>query len=208
MQPDEPTLDDSFAIKTPEDAAQLYRAWAPTFDRGFADRLGYRLPEMVAEAFVRAGGLGPVLDVGAGTGLVGARLGAFGAGPLDGIDLSPEMLAEARRKEVYRRLIQADLTLPLDLADATYGGVVASGIFTHGHLGPQLFGELLRVAAPGAVFALSVNAGVYVANGFQARFTAMAPQISGFSIHEAPIYDRPDPEHADQRAQIVVFRKV
>lgn len=208
MHADEPSLDDSFAIKTPEDAARLYRAWAPTFDRGFADRLGYRLPELVAEAFVKAGGLGPVLDVGAGTGLVGERLGAFGAGPLDGIDLSPEMLAEARRKEVYRRLIQADLSLPLDLADAAYGGVVSSGIFTHGHLGPQVFDELLRVAAPGAVFALSVNAGVYVERGFQARFAGMAARISGFSIHEAPIYDRPDPRHAGQRAQIVVFRKI
>lgn len=208
MDADEPSLDDSFAIKTPEDSVRLYRAWAPTYDTGFADRMGYRLPEMVAEAFVKAGGLGPVLDVGAGTGLVGERLAAFGAGPLDGIDLSPEMLAQARAKEVYRHLVLADLGMPLELAANAYGGIVSSGIFTHGHVGPQVFGELMRVAAPGSVFALSVNDGVYVSRGFQACFTAMAAQISGFSIREAPIYDRPDPEHAGQRAQIVVFRKV
>ena len=207
MEPEEPSLDAAFAIKSPEDSVRLYRDWAGTYDHGFAARTGYRLPGLVAEAFVKAGGLGPVLDVGAGTGLVGERLAAFGEGPVDGIDISADMLAVARGKGIYRALIRADLTQGLAMADGAYGGVVSSGTFTHGHLGPEVFGELLRVAAPGAVFAFSVNAGVFVQGGFQGAFTAMGPRLTGFGLHEVPIYDHPDPEHAGERAQIVVFRK-
>ena len=49
-----------------------------------------------------------VLDVGCGIGLVGVSLSKLGFVHLDGLDFSSQMLSEARRKGVYRELIQAD----------------------------------------------------------------------------------------------------
>jgi SAM-dependent methyltransferase len=106
----------------------------------------------VAAAFLAGGGTGPVLDVGAGTGLVGAALRGLGwAGEIDGIDLSPQMLDQAREKQVYRDLIEADVTRPLPLPGG-YNGVVSSGTFTHGHVGPEALGPMLAVAAPGVLW--------------------------------------------------------
>ena len=155
-----PDLDSAYALQTPDDNRKLYADWAETYDSGFAARMAYRLPALVAGAFV---GEGPVLDVGAGTGLLGQALAARGVGPIDGIDISEPMLEVARGKAVYRDLMLADLTQPLALPFAAYRGVVSSGTFTHGHVGPEAIAALLGIAASGAAFVLSVNRGVYTA---------------------------------------------
>lgn len=99
----EPSLDSAYGLKTPDDNRALYRAWAETYDSDFVAAMDYQLPVAVAGAFA-AVGRGPILDVGAGTGAVGALLRANGVGPVDGTDLSPEMLAVAGRSGAYRRL--------------------------------------------------------------------------------------------------------
>jgi SAM-dependent methyltransferase len=165
----------------------------------------------VAAAFLAGGGTGPVLDVGAGTGLVGAALRALGfTGQIDGVDISPQMLDQAREKQVYRDLIEADITRPLPLPGG-YTGVVSSGTFTHGHVGPEAFGPMLAVAAPGALFALSVNLRVWAAAGFEPALAALAGQLRDMQRIEVAIYGaaaaRLDPDHAGDRAMIVLFRK-
>jgi predicted TPR repeat methyltransferase len=199
-------LDGAYALRTPADAVRYYRGWAADYDAGFAARVDYRLPELVAAAFAAAGGGGPVLDAGAGTGLVGVRLAARGIGPIDALDISPEMLAEAAAKGVYRELCEADLTAPLPRLGAPYAGIVSAGTFTHGHVGPAALDGLLALAAPGAVFAFSVNAGVWDA-GFAARLDALGGGLAGLAVAEAAIYGAPDPDHAGDRAMIVTFRR-
>lgn len=168
--------------------------------------MAYRLPELVAAAFE---GVGPVLDVGAGTGLLGQALAAKGIGPIDGIDISPQMLAVAQRKGVYRDLMLADLLQPLALPFTAYRGVVSSGTFTHGHVGPDAIAALLGVAAPGARFVISVNTGVYAANGFDRVLGRLEGQITDLELEEAAIYDdAPDPLHREDRALIVRFIRV
>ncbi|MCA3437488.1 MAG: class I SAM-dependent methyltransferase [Rhodobacter sp.] len=207
----EPDLHAAFALRTPEDCLRLYRDWAASYDAGFAAGMDYRLPAHVAAAFVAGGGTGPVLDVGAGTGLVGAALRGLGwTGQIDGADLSPQMLDQAREKQVYRDLIEADITRPLPLPGG-YNGVVSSGTFTHGHVGPDAFGPMLAVAAPGALFALSVNLRVWAAAGFEPALAALAGQLRDMQRIEVDIYGaaaaRLDPDHAADRAMIVLFRK-
>ena len=85
---DEPELKDAYALKSPEDAKRLYAAWAETYDIDFGTAQGYLTPREVVRVFADAGGCGPVLDVGAGTGLVGEGLAAAGIGPIDALDLS------------------------------------------------------------------------------------------------------------------------
>ena len=204
----DPDLSAAYALDGPEDCRRLYAAWAESYDRDFAGAMDYRLPRLVARAFLAAGGTGPVLDVGAGTGLLGLALGAEGfAGVLDGVDLSPEMLARARRLGLYRTLIEADITRPLPLP-ADYSGLVSSGTFTHGHVGPEALPGLLALTRPGAVVAISVNAGIWAAQGFAAALAALP--VADLTHTEAAIYGPSagtrDPGHAGDRALIVAFR--
>lgn len=204
-------LDDAFALRSPEDCLRLYRDWSRSYDAGFASEMQYLLPAHVAAAFVAAGGRGPVLDVGAGTGLLAEALRGQGfAGEIDGIDLTPEMLAKAGEKGVYRTLVEADVTRALPL-EGGYRGIVSSGTFTHGHVGPEAFGPMLAVAAPGALFALSINAGVYATRGFDAALEGLEG-IADLRLIEVEVYGPAaralGAAHADDRAMIALFRKV
>lgn len=207
-EPRAPGLEAAYALTGPEDVRRLYAGWAATYDADFAAARDYRLPAAVARAFAAAGGGGPVLDIGAGTGLLGAALRAAGCtGPIDAVDLSPEMLALAARTGHYRHLVAADVTRPLPLAGG-YAGFVSSGTFTHGHVGPEAIPHLIALAAPGALFALSVNAGVWAAKGFPATLAALP--VAGLTTAVEPIYGpaaaAADPAHAADRALIVTFR--
>ena len=207
--PDDPGLDAAYALKTPDDSRRLYARWAASYDSGFAAAMDYLLPGHVARAYTEAGGGGPVLDVGAGTGLLGLHLAAARIGPLDGTDIAPEMLARAAEKRVYRRLFEGDVTARLPVADGAYAGLVSSGTFTCGHVGPEAIRELLRVAAPGALLVLSVNAVHWGPAGFAATFAALGPAIRELSLPEVAIYGPgADPVHRGDRAVLAIFRKV
>lgn len=203
-----PDLSDAYAISGSEGMRRLYARWADSYDADFAQGMEYRLPAETAAAFLRHAPEGPVLDVGAGTGLLAAALRGFGFdGAIDALDLSAEMLARAGSKVLYRDLIAADVTRPLPCRG--YRGVVSSGTFTHGHVGPEAFGPLLAAAEPGALFTLSVNLGVWDRLGFAAALAALP--ITGLDRAEVAIYGEraqaKDPAHAADRALIVSFRK-
>lgn len=209
-QTPDPGLAGAYTLDGAADCERLYARWAETYDAGFAASMDYRLPVEVAAAFLRAAPPpGPVLDVGAGTGLLAQALRDLGhAGAIDALDLSPQMLERARAKGLYRALHCADVTRPLPCAG--YAGIVSSGTFTHGHVGPEGLLPLIDAALPGAVVALSVNAGVWEARGFAPALAALGPRIAGLDRREVAIYGQraqdSDPAHAADRAQIVTFR--
>jgi predicted TPR repeat methyltransferase len=203
-----PDLDAAYALETPEDSQRLYADWAETYDQTFAEASDYLLPQIVAEAFAKAGGRGPVLDVGAGTGLCAQALTAQGVSPIDGTDISQDMLDVAAGKQVYRKLIQGNILERLPMADDTYAGIVSSGTFTHGHVGPEGFNELLRVAAPGAQFCLSINERHFEADGFAAKFKALENRITDLALPRVQIYgEKGSEDHKGDTALIALFRK-
>lgn len=213
-------LKDAYALRTPEDSVRLYGGWAADYDATFAQRLGYVAPREIARAFLaEAGdealpGAGPaphpaphpVLDVGAGTGLVAEHLSGL---TIDAIDISQEMLDAAGAKGLYRRRIRGDLTRPLDIADAHYAGFVSAGTFTHGHVGPACLPELMRIARPGAVFALSINAQAFDAACFGSAFAGLVADgaITPIRFRRAPIYEGATHEHAGDTMLVAVFRR-
>lgn len=203
-----PDVDDAYAMSSPEEVRALYRTWSHSYDVVFGESQGYQLPRKVAAAFVGAGGVGPVLDVGAGTGLVGGILRGMNIKDIDGIDLSDDMLEVARMKGDYRGLFAGDVTQALELIDAPYSGVVSAGTFTRGHVGSEALGHLLNIAATGALFVISVNAAHYVSAGFEAAIAGFGDQITGLISREVRIYDdRADEKHRSDKALILVFRK-
>lgn len=209
-----PDLETAYALKTPDDSVRLYAGWAEDYDSSFAEAEDYRLPlrtaQIFAQTFAEAGGAGPVLDVGAGTGLCGAALADLGIGPLDATDISPEMLAQAMAKGAYRQAIEADLTKGLPMAPESYGGIISSGTFTTGHVGPEALEALLPVARPGALFAISINAAHYEAAGFAAKLEAMAKgAIRDLRLPRVRIFgDKAAGDHKDDTALIALFNKV
>lgn len=204
-----PNLHAAYALKSPEDNKRLYAEWAGDYDDSFAALEDYQLHIHTARAFVRAGGQGPVLDVGAGTGLCGSILAGLGVGPIDATDISAEMLDQAKRKDIYRDTIEADLNDGLPVPRESYAGVVSSGTFTHGHLGPEVLPALLRVARPGAQFALSINAKHFEAMGFAAALRNLEQdQIGNLSLPEVRIYgELAAGPNKDDLARIALFEK-
>ncbi len=210
MREQKPDLSAAYSLTTPEDSKRLYADWADTYDQSFAADSRYQLHLLTARAFVQAGGRGPVLDAGAGTGLCGVELAALGAGPIDATDISPDMLAEALRKDIYRDVIEADLLAGLPVPPGSYGGVVSSGTFTCGHVGPEALPALLRVARPGAQFALSINARHYKRDGFVEAFDRLlrGQWIRKLSLPEVRIYTgEATGDHKDDTALIALFHK-
>lgn len=202
-------LEGAYRLKTPDDNAGYYRDFAETYDSEFAAGLGYVYPREVARVFRAEAGPGnsPVLDIGAGTGLVAEHIGE---GPVDGIDISPEMLARAEAKGLYRRRIVADLTRPLDMPEGSYGGFVSAGTFTHGHVGPQVLDELLRVGRPGALYCIGINLAVFDGAGFGSAFARLvaADRVTPLDFREVPIYEGKAHEHAADRGVVAVFRRL
>lgn len=95
---------------------QLFDDYAHRFDTALVDRLDYSVPQKLAslvEEGVQTRRFGNVTDLGCGTGLFGERIHDR-AEFLEGFDLSANMLAKAREKQVYDRLAQADLSLSPD----------------------------------------------------------------------------------------------
>lgn len=186
------SLQDAYSVETPDDSVQLYKDWADSYDEDFIGATGYVAFQRAAGFFLQQAErpVGPVLDVGCGTGAVGSVLRDGGVDVLDGIDISQEMLDQAGKKKtqdgaaVYTRLIQADLTGTIAIDDDYYAGIVSAGTFTHGHLGPECLDELWRVAAPGAVCSIGVNAAHFDSQGFADKFSS---DVSGGVITEPEI---------------------
>ena len=205
-------LKGALGLTGPEACLAYYRDWAASYDQGFASEMQYLLPAHVAAAFMGTGARGPVLDVGAGTGLLADSLRQMGfQDPIDAVDFSVEMLERAAEKRIYAGLFQADITRPLTLP-RRYGGIVSSGTFTAGHVGPGALPNLLAVAAPQAQFALSINRRVWTAAGFDVALEALAGdrKISDLHLIEVEVYGAAaagiDAEHAADRAMIALFR--
>ena len=98
-------LNNAYGTKDTNSTRKLYDDWAASYDAEIAEN-GYATPGRCAAALAQftQDQNAPVLDFGCGTGLSGLALKLAGFSVIDGLDLSPEMLAKARDKGIYRRL--------------------------------------------------------------------------------------------------------
>ena len=209
MSDKRPNLELAYALLTVQDNRELYAAWAKTYENDFASEMDYILPNRVAQIFLDMGGTGPVLDVGAGTGLAGQVLARLGIHPIDAIDLSDAMLDVASKKKIYRNLFTSDITQPIATSNYSYQGVISSGTFTHGHVGPSAIDNLLSVARGGAFFALSINKNHWFERGFAKKFESLKGVIEMLLLHDVEIYgENSKGEHCNDLGIVATFRKV
>lgn len=111
---------------------------------GCCDNLARNLDDRAAE----------ILDWGCGDGAAGAVLACLGYRVIDGMDASDDMLAQARARDAYRRLLRG--TSSADLPDRSYDAVVAARVFRGGDASADTLDDLVRLLRAGGVMSLAV----------------------------------------------------
>jgi predicted TPR repeat methyltransferase len=149
----------------PPDAApehyvrSLFDQYANRFDAHLTQHLAYRAPQLLADAIARCapGHFARVVDLGCGTGLCGA-LFRERAETLIGVDLSPQMIAEARRKNIYDMLHAESITRFLESTPAaSVDLMLAADVLAYiGTLDP-LFRLVHRALRANGFFAFTVQ---------------------------------------------------
>lgn len=138
---------------------ELFDRFARSYDKNLA-ALGNRGPQMVglvlgALALPRARKLA-ILDAGCGTGLCAPLLRPL-AKTLHGVDLSPAMLAESKKKKLYNHLTRSDLASIGTLPPGPFDMIVSSDVLVYfGDLAPVLtnFAAILK---PGGWLVLTLE---------------------------------------------------
>lgn len=143
---------------------QLFDASAATFDRELVSKLGYAIPREMVDALRSVEGAPDqpwdVLDLGCGTGLVGAEIAPY-ARRLVGIDLAPNMIEHARARKLYTDLRCADLGEALARNEASadrYDIVTAADVFIYVGMLDEVIPAIYRALRPGGLFAFSAEA--------------------------------------------------
>jgi predicted TPR repeat methyltransferase len=139
---------------------------APRFDSLMVDGLEYRGHlHLRALADAELPGLKPplrILDLGCGTGLVGAAFADLArGGRLEGVDLSPRMIEVARTRGIYNELILGDLENVLAQPGPSYDLIVSGDTMVYlGDLRPAFSGAAKRLVDGGSfLFACEAKSG-------------------------------------------------
>jgi len=170
-------LEQVYGARSNDELRTIYDAWAAQYDQDL-QAFGYSYPPAIAGLvgrYVRERDA-PILDAGAGTGIVGEVLAILGYTRLTGIDLSDGMLAVARAKAVYAELKNQTLGEALDFPDDGFAAVVSAGVLTTGHAPPSCFDELIRITRPGGHLIFTLSTPVYEDAGFRPKLEALTEQ--------------------------------
>jgi SAM-dependent methyltransferase len=133
------------------DVRSGYGEWVATYEQTVQDAMDIDLLEALER--VSWSDVRRAADLGCGTGRTGAWLRKKGTLGIDGVDLTPEMLAVARSRRVYDRLVEADLAAT-GLDGGAYDLVITCLVDEHlAELAP-LYKEAHRLAAPRACLVL------------------------------------------------------
>ena len=111
----------------------LFDGFANNFDQSLVENLNYDIPRVITELAVKehgSGSLGSILDLGCGTGLAGVKIKEF-CSNLEGIDLSNEMLNQARKTDVYDRLDHVDIIEYLSSFDLDFDCFISTDVFIY-----------------------------------------------------------------------------
>jgi len=133
----------------------LFDNYADGFEEHLVGVLKYRAPEILVER-LGARRFRRALDLGCGTGLCGVHLRSR-SDYLGGVDLSHNMVEQARERGVYDEVAQGDVVDYLRSAGGSADLVVAADVFIYlGDLAP-VFAATGGALQPGGVFCFTVE---------------------------------------------------
>ena len=143
----------------------MFDGYAEKFDSHLAESLKYDIPQQMV-ALIRefsatladnTGEKWNVIDLGCGTGLVGAAI-APNAKSLVGVDLSAKMLEKARLKNVYSHLVKSDLVSMMQRELALNVDVITcADVFIYVGKMDEVVAEARRLLREGGVFSFSIE---------------------------------------------------
>ncbi len=137
----------------------IFDNYAKGFEQSLLHKLRYQTPKSLRElyrSYYPDDSRKHCLDLGCGTGLAGVELQPY-CKQLTGIDISLEMLAVARDKEIYQELHKDDILSFLASSNTSYDMMVAADVFTYlGDL-EEIFKGCARLATDQAFFLFSVE---------------------------------------------------
>jgi len=144
---------------TPAYIRTLFDQYADRFDADLIGTLKYQAPGLVAALLARCGvtqGDAGILDLGCGTGLSGLALKPFARG-LDGVDLSPGMVAKAQARGIYDDLAVDEAAAFLAGSAKSWDVIAAVDMLNYvGDLTP-IFGAAAARLRPGGLLAGTVE---------------------------------------------------
>jgi predicted TPR repeat methyltransferase len=151
-------LDKAYGARDADSTRELYDDWSASYEAEVAEN-GYVTPGRCAEALALhlKDKTVPILDFGCGTGLSGLALRGAGFETIDGVDLSSEMLAQAKAKTIYRSLAQIGPDTPLSHQPGDYAAIAAIGVIGAGAAPIAVFHKLMRGLGSGGLLLLSFN---------------------------------------------------
>ena len=112
---------------------QLFDNYAAKFENSLVKNLEYDTPRVIAEMIIKDSKfdlLGSLMDLGCGTGLFGVEIKQV-CEHLEGIDLSEKMLDEAKKKDIYNKLIKDDILVYLSNASLNFDYFVSTDVFIY-----------------------------------------------------------------------------
>lgn len=151
-------LNKAYGARDADSTRQLYDDWAASYEAEVAEN-GYATPGRCGAALA-ANTLDltqPILDFGCGTGLSGLALRLAGFSTIDGLDLSADMLAVAKGKNLYRNLHRIEAGATLAHTPGDYSAIGAIGVIGAGAAPISIFDTLMDGLAPGGRFVFSFN---------------------------------------------------
>ncbi|MCB1713937.1 MAG: class I SAM-dependent methyltransferase [Candidatus Competibacteraceae bacterium] len=188
---------------------QAYRDWANSYDTDLA-AAGYAYftlaPALVAHYVSDT--KSRILDAGVGTGRIGEFLALLGYEAITGIDLSDDMLAVARVRQVYSELRRMDLGQRLHFEDDSFDAVYTFGAFTTGHAPAHGYRELVRVTRPGGYLILALTDHARTTSGYGAMLDTLSDEGAISRIAQTPAFEvfPFDPAEQGHLARVDVYR--
>lgn len=131
----------------------LFDQYAPRFDTALVEQLSYCGPQLVAEQI--EGPVGSVLDLGCGTGLMGAIL-RDRCTRLTGWDISGEMLRTTAAKGLYDQLEKRDLN-NLPAPETTWDVIAAADVFIYLGALEKITGWVAMALKPKGQFVFTIE---------------------------------------------------
>jgi hypothetical protein len=134
---------------------------------------------------------------------------------IEGVDISPEMLAVASSKvrsdgtKLYEDLHEADLTSTIYFAANHFDFLVSAGAFTIGHLGAYELIDAICVCRSGATIVAGVNKQHWEDDDFGSAISEAVKSklITKPQYEEVDIYAQGS-AHFGDKARVVIFKKI
>ena len=164
-----------YKLKTTDEVMKYYDEWGikNKYDQDMVE-WNYTGPKECVEVFKKytKDKNIKIFDAGCGTGLVGLELKKFGYNNYDGADLSQKLL-DLVPKNLYKKLIKADLNKKIQSEDNFYDAVMCVGTFTFGHVKPNALEEFIRITKNNGLICFTINEGIYEEYGFDKKINEL-----------------------------------